>query len=161
MTKVALLTAVRDALRSGIAETGTRAWCTVQDAQGDQFIPVTAQPPFLTVADGGWELAPLASEMANVVARVRIRAHVQNFRDFEAPVIGHTVPGTPPVTASGAAGLQDAIADLLQDNALGIAGMESALVESLPAVGSVQDDKDFFAIVGDVVMRYTFERSDA
>jgi hypothetical protein len=155
VTKVAVLTAVRDALRVGVPDAHNRVWITIQDAQGNQLVPTAAECPFLTVADAGQELAPLASAISDAIQRVRIRAHVQDLRDVEAPVIGTAGLST------GAAGFQDAIAVLLKRNLLGIAGLDQALVESLPAVGSVEDSEGWFAIVGDVMMRYTFERDDA
>jgi hypothetical protein len=148
--KVALLKAVRDELKAVITAVENRVWVVVQDAQGNQLLPVEAEAPFLTVADAGMDPTWMPGQTAEEVYRVSVRAYVQDLRDVETPVLGHVASG-----AVGAAQLQDLIADALQGKLLGarIAGIELAQVERVPPVDTVADES-WFAVIGDVIMRY-------
>jgi hypothetical protein len=148
--KVALLKAVRDQLKASVTGVQSRVYVVVQDAEGNQMLPTEAVCPFLAVSDDGMEseYAPGRTERQDY--RVRVRAYVQDLRDAETPVLGHTAS-----SSLGAAELQDLIADALQNNLLAtrIAGVELAQVESQPAVDTVADEA-WFAVIGDVRMLY-------
>ncbi len=154
--KAALLAAVRDELKALIAAVANRAYVVVQDAQGNQLLPVEAQAPFLTVADGGLNLDWMPGQTANAVYIVRARAHVQDLRDVETPVLGHAASG-----AKGAAELQGLVTAALKNNKMGarIAGVELALPIGEPPVDYVADESGWFAVIGDVLMRYEMTES--
>jgi hypothetical protein len=153
--KVALLKAVRDELKAVITAVANRVYVVVQDAQGNQLLPIEAEAPFLTVADGGLEIEWMPGQTGLATYRVNVRAYIQDLRDVETPVLGHAASG-----AKGAAELQDLVGDALQGKLLAarIAGVELAQVERVPQIDTVSDES-WFAVIGDIVMRY--EMSEA
>ncbi|MBI4242253.1 MAG: hypothetical protein HY613_11095 [Candidatus Rokubacteria bacterium] len=148
--KASLLAAVRDELKAQISAAGSRVYVVVQDAQGNQLLPVEAAFPFLTVADLGLGLGWQPGNVAEGVYRIRVRAHVQDLRDVETPVLGHAASGS-----KGAAQLQGEITAALQGNLLAarIAGVELAQVGGEPPVDYIEDES-WFAVIGDVLVRY-------
>lgn len=148
--KTTLLTAIRDTLVAGATAAGRRVYVVAQDAQGNQLLPKEAACPFLTVADAGGTLDWRPGTVASATYRVRVRAHVQDLRDVETPVLGHAGSST-----VGAAALQATIRGLLAHNLLAarVSGVEAALVEAEPAV-DVLDDGSWWAVIGDVLLRY-------
>jgi len=150
-TKAALLAAIRDELKATIPGVQGRVYVVVEDAAG-QLLPKEAACPFLTVADLGKPFTPQAGKVAVAEHQVRVRAYVQQWRDAEAPVLGH----------SGAAALQDQVLAALQYNPLAarLDGVEDVLPVSCPAVGTYLDE-DWLAVTGDVVLKYTMEEDGA
>lgn len=148
--KADLLEAVRDQLVERISEIAGRAYVVVQDAQGNQLLPMEAACPFASVSDMGLDLEWIPGTTARATYRIRVRVHVQDLSSVEAPVIGE----------AGAAALQDAIVDALQGDLLTgrITGVELAQVESCPMVDFVAD-ADWLAVIGDVLMRYEMTES--
>ncbi len=148
--KAALLTAIRDELRSAITGVENRVYVVVQDAQGNQLLPKEAACPFLTVADAGMVGSGRPGQVQRNTYRVRVRAHVQDLTDCETPVLGNAATG-----ATGAAEFQGLIAAAL-DNALlasRITGLEAAVEEAEPMVDVIADES-WWAMIGDVLMRY-------
>lgn len=148
--KAVLLAAIRDELKASLPEVGGRVFVVVEDAEGTQYLPELADCPFTSVADLGLAFTPEASRIADGKYQVRIRAHVRNLRDVEAPVLGDVASGE-----AGAAELQDTVVDLLQYNVLAarIVGVEQALPVSCPAV-TVVGNEHWSAVAGDVIMDY-------
>src|SRR3990167_11232002 len=102
--KANLLKAIRDELKLKIPEVANRVVVVVQDAQGNQLLPMEMELPFLAVSDGGLTITwtPGATGLAGY--GVNGRACVQDLRDVETPVIGHAAGN-----AQGVADLQGKI----------------------------------------------------
>ncbi len=152
ISKALLLRAIRDELKEQIAGVHGRVVVVVRDAQGNQLLPKEIACPFIAVSDAGLDFTPEASRIAYGAQQILARAYVQNLRDAEAPVLGSAAAGE-----TGAAEFQDQIVAALQYNVLAarIAGIDQALPVSCPAVADHESPDGWYAIGGDVVMRYT------
>lgn len=148
--KADLLKAVRDELKAKISAVANRVYIVVQDAEGNQLLPMETECPMITVADMGLAIDWLPGQVGNAAYRVRARAHIQDLRDIQTPVIGHTATGS-----KGTAQLQGEITAALQGNLMAarIAGVELAQVEAEPPVDYIADES-WFAVIGDVLLRY-------
>lgn len=148
--KVALLKAVRDELKLKVPEVVGRVFVVVQDAQGNQLLPMEAEAPFLTVSDGGLAITWTPGQTGLSVYSINVRAYVQDLRDVETPVIGH-----PAGNAQGVADLQGKITAGLNNNLLAsrMSGIEHATVLREAQVDVVADES-WWAVIGDVAIEY-------
>ena len=153
--KAALLKAVRDELRLKVPEVANRVFVVVQDAQGNQLLPMEAEAPFLTVSDGGLLITWTPGATGLAVYGVNVRAHVQDLRDVETPVIGHAAGN-----AQGVADLQGLITAALNNNLLAdrMTGIENATVLR-ETQADVVADESWWAVIGDVGLEYHMTES--
>jgi hypothetical protein len=138
-----------------IPEVANRVWVVVQDAQGNQLLPMEAEAPFLTVSDGGLTITWTPGATGLAVYAVNVRAYVQDLRDVETPVIGHAAGN-----AQGVADLQGLITAALNNNLLAsrITGIENATALRETQVDVVADES-WWAVIGDVAVEYHMTES--